>query len=1034
MAGARVLLLLFFFFSGACGLVYEVVWTKMLTLAIGSTVYSISTVLVAFMGGIALGSYVGGRLIDRKGDPFLVYGILEGLIGIYCILVPSFIKIADPILAFFYDRYYTDQFLLFSLIRFVICVLILIFPTTLMGATLPVLIKFYYRSKETFGWDAGKLYALNTTGAVTGAFLSGFVLLRFLGQGRTILLTAGVNLTIAIIVILLKIISRQTKSPEEEERVSKGRGVLDSRKMTSIMLAVLFAYSANGFAGMAYQIAWTRALSLSIGSSTYSFSLILTVFILGLAVGAGAGARVVDRLKNPLQVFGWVEVAIGFTAGLVMWGLGRLPVWVVPVISRLSENYEKLLAMQFAMVGGLLLLPTFLMGTAFPLAVKIVSASRAGAGEPVGLAYSWNTAGAIAGSFFGGFVFIPFLGLQGSINASNFVNWLTGVMLIWLAGRPLSGRGLLQRAVPLGVLGAGILFTVLVPRWDKELLDSGPFIYAKQYAGYYGQPFWTFGSKQVFYAEDVETTVSVRKSGSGQLFLRINGKTDASTGGDMATQVLSGHLPLIFQSNPEEVLVIGLASGVTTGAVSLYPSIKRIDVVEISPAVVEACKRFFGDYNYNVLNNPVVNLIIGDGRNHLRQTSKKYDAIISEPSNPWIAGISSLFTREFFQSGKEHLKPGGAMFVWFHGYGMRTEDFRSIVRTFSEVFPNSILWEMGVFTAGDFGLLGFSDDKNALVECNVPQNHFGVSAIKGDLARVEVSSVPGLFSRALLGPQAVALFARDSRVHTDDWLFLEYEAPRSMYLPTIEKNLAFLLKLAEEPSKIFDTTCFDVNEKIELEQKTRANRLFLAGIAVTAVRTVETREAMISKLEASFRVEPRTSRVAKRLRDELIFRATDSSKAGKHALAALDLKRLVTLFPDDGKLFFLLGVELINADPVRNAKEALEALKKAQSLGYKSEKMYLAIAVLQFQLALEERERSKRFEKMNEAVLNYKLAIQMKDDYFEAWKGLGLALMEMGKLEESRQAFIQALRLSPSDADTKAKLELLDEKEKEKLK
>jgi spermidine synthase len=157
--------------------------------------------------------------------------------------------------------------------------------------------------------------------------LSGFVLLRFLGQGRTILLTASVNLTIAIIVILLKIISRQTKGSEGEERVSERGIVLDSPKITPLMLAVLLAYSANGFAGMAYQIAWTRALSLSIGSSTYSFSLILTVFILGLALGAGAGARVVDRLKNPLQVFGWVEIAIGFTAGLAMWGLGRLPVW-----------------------------------------------------------------------------------------------------------------------------------------------------------------------------------------------------------------------------------------------------------------------------------------------------------------------------------------------------------------------------------------------------------------------------------------------------------------------------------------------------------------------------------------------------------------------------------------------------------------------------------------------------------------------------------------------------------------------------------
>lgn len=999
----------------------------MLTLAIGSTVYSISTVLVAFMGGIALGSFMGGRLIDRKGDPFLIYGLLEGAIGVYCLMVPGLVKLTGLTVAFFYDRYYTDQFLLFSLIKFFICALILIVPTTMMGATLPVLIRFYFRSRDSFAWDAGKLYAINTAGAVLGAFLSGFVLLRFLGQWRTILLTASLNLAIALIVIFLKVISKRVGSPSfnEEKIDDEGELTPTSRVISPLMLAALIAYSANGFAGMAYQIAWTRALSLSIGSSTYSFSLILTVFILGLAVGAAVGARLVDRLKNPLWAFGWVEITIGFSAAITMWGIGCLPVWVVPVIARLSGDYNKLLAVQFSMVGVLLLLPTFLMGTVFPLAVKIISIHRTGAGEPVGLAYSWNTVGAILGSFFGGFVFIPLLGLQGSIKVSNFVNWLVGALLLGLGGRQAAQRRRFQKASAIGVVGAGVLFTVFMPRWDKRLLDSGPFIYAREYAGHYGEPFWTLGSHQLFYAEDVETTVSVRKSADGQLFLRINGKTDASTGGDMATQVLSGHLPLIFQHSPKDVLVVGLASGVTTGAVSLYPSIKRIDVVEISPAVVDACERFFGKYNHNVLANPAVNLIIGDGRSHLRQTSRKYDAIISEPSNPWIAGISSLFTREYFQAGREHLKPGGAMFVWFQGYEMRPKDFRSIVRTFNEVFPNSVLWEMGVPLAADFGLLGFNDDSIPLLSCSAPASHFALPKIRDDLTRAAVSSLPALLSRALLSPQSLRLFGHDGKVHTDDSLFLEYEAPRSMYLPTIEKNLQLLLRLADEPSEIFDTACFNVDERIELERRARANRFFLESIAVSAVKTPETRKAMIDKLEASYRMEPKMSRVSGKLRGELIAKAIDESKAGNHSVAVLDLKRLVNLFPDDGILFFLLGLELIDEDP-RNVQEALEALKTAERLGYKNEKLYFTIAVLCFQQAVEEAEKNKRFEKMNEAVLNYKLALKMKPDYFEAWKGLGMTLIELGEVEEGRKAFLEALRLRPSDTDIRAKMELLE--------
>lgn len=1021
-----LLLLFCFLLSGAGGLIYEVVWTKLLTLVIGSTVYSISTVLVAFMGGLALGSYIGGRIIDKRGNPLLVYGILEGLIGLYCLIIPTLIDFTDPLFAVFYNRFYTGQFYFFSLLRFIVCAAILIFPTTLMGATLPVLSRYFVSNRERFGSSVGRLYAINTFGAVIGSFGSGFVLLPRLGQWKTILIAAGANLSICALVLAYWFII----GCRREEALSAG-AIHESPLLTqspeksvsaTLVWVVLLAYAANGFAGMVYQIAWTRALSLSLGSSTYSFSLILTAFILGLASGSAVFARVVDRLKNPEIVFGWVEFAIGFLALGVIWGLGNLPAWIVPVVVKYRDSYSLLLFVQFLLVFVLIMAPTFLMGSAFPLAVKLISMGKSGIGRPVGLAYGWNTGGAIAGSFIGGFALIPLMGIQNTIGSANIVNWIAGAALL------AAGWGFVERKwapvrffIIAGLLATGIISNVIMPPWNKSLMDSGPFLYASYIQSRNrSQPVNKYSDSigaQVFYDEGVTTTVSVRQSEGGGLFLRVNGKTDASTAGDMSTQVLSGHLPLIFQQNPKDVLVVGLASGVTAGSVSKYSSVERLDIVEISEGVVEACGEFFSKYNSGVLKDPRVNLIIGDGRNHLRETNRKYDAIISEPSNPWIAGISSLFTREYFQSGRDHLRPGGAMFVWFHGYGMDPESFKAIVRTFSGVFPETYLWEMGVSTGSDFGLLGFVG-QGAHLDCSSLRKRLSEPVVRSDLEKVGAGSLPRLLSGLMLGPEECAGFARRGRIHTDDLLFLEYEAPRSIYRSTEGENLKPLLLAGADQLADFGNNCMDMQERVETMRLYRARREFLQGIIDLGGRTEDNRERMIKRFEAAYQLDPASSRVGQRLRDELIQRAGDSQVAGNYPAAISDFKRLVGWFPEDGELYFLLSVALSKADPVNNHGPARDAMFRAESLGYRNARLHYSLATIDYQAAIQLlTDNQNRLVLLDEAVLEYRRAIDLKPDYVEAWNGYGLSLMGAGRYQESEAAFGEAIRLKPGNLD-----------------
>ena len=764
----RFWIFLFFFLSGVTGLIYEVVWTRLLTLVMGNTHYSVATVLTAFMGGLALGSFLGGRLIDRGFDPLKVYAFLEFCIGVYCFFVPALTDLALPLFKWIY-AHYQDTYPQTAALRFLVCGVILLAPTAFMGATLPALSKFVARDTAFIGRDVGGLYAVNTFGAVLGALSSAFVLMPWLGLRTTIGFAAAVNMAIALAVVLFVSRSRgggrepaAENPPELAEANPAEKSGIDRQR-----LLILWVFGFSGVAAMVYQVAWNRIFSLVLGSSVYAFSLIVTTFILGLALGAVVFSRLCGLFGNLVKTLGVLQVGIGVSAFVTLPLLGSVPLLNRWVYRNFGVEFATVQWSNFLIIFAFLFVPTFLMGGQFPVVMKIVTGSLARVGRGVAAAYAANTVGAIFGSFAGGFILLPRLGIQNSILGAAWLNLGLGVVLLSLTAGPAFKRYVLPPALLVCLLGARAM-----PAWDKAVISSGSFM---PYRIGDLDDALRKTNKILFYREGLHVTVTTELAVSGNIFLRVNGKTDASLALDMRTQLLSGYLPLFFHKRPDSVLLIGQGSGITLGAVEQFP-VESIDLVEISAAVIDG-SRFFAPFNHHALDDRRVRLILEDGRNHIALTDKKYDVIISEPSNPWISGVGALFTREFFDLSKKRLNPGGIICIWVHT-NMSPENFKSVTGTFAAVFPYVSMWEAIV---GDDYLLIGSEEPYRLPYGKVQALLHDNPAIHKDLGGIGVRNVRDLMSLMAVSTAGLKAFSRGAPLHTDDNLLLEFQAPRYIY-------------------------------------------------------------------------------------------------------------------------------------------------------------------------------------------------------------------------------------------------------------
>jgi spermidine synthase len=737
------------------------------------------------MGGLALGSYVFGRLADRMRGHVAVYGVLEAVIGGYGLLVPAIFACAVPLYKAVWDVAHLS-FYPFSILRFLLAVLVLILPTTLMGATLPVLSKFIVRSRRTIGSGVGKLYAVNTLGAMAGTFLAGFVFIPALGERGTTLLASSVCFFVAVLAVAAyaflfrSVRDAAGEEPDRPGAAEEAASPWSEEGRKGLWLVVLGTVALSGFAAITYQVAWTRLLSLIIGSSVYAYAVILTTFLAGLALGSSVMGRFVGRLRRPVTVLALLQLAIATSVLCSAFFYNYIFYIFVRMFSTDSVFYQGLT--NFTLAAVVIFVPTFLMGAVFPVVVSIHSREIRRLGRRVGEVYTVNTVGAIAGSFVAGFVLIPLLGIQSTVVFAIGVNLLP-VAVLTLALR--RSRGPARWVVlGLGAAAAFLAFFVLPPP-SAHVFSTGVFKNSRIYDGCSTyREFRTLTSdymrRVLYHREGITTTVTVSKFPS-QHSVAVNGKIDGSSVGDMHTQSLSGHIPLLFADRPRRVLVVGYGTGVTLGVVTLHPGVKAW-CVELEPAVIQAGWHF-AHVNYNteeLVRQGKVEIIENDGRNYLLAGSETYDAVISEPSNPWISGSAKLFTREFFEIVRQRLNPGGVYGQWVQLYGMDTRNVQSLLKTFVSVFGSALVFYP---TYKCDILLIAKKDGDLRVPLSRVDRLFETPAVRDDLWLLGIRDRAGFLLTFLLDSEGLDGFLKDSPVplNTDDNSFIEFNAPRTLH-------------------------------------------------------------------------------------------------------------------------------------------------------------------------------------------------------------------------------------------------------------
>lgn len=984
-----------FFFSGTTGLIYEVLWTRMLGLVFGHTVFAITTVLAAFMAGLGLGSYLFGRMADRHAHPLRLYGLLEVGIGIYAFLTPILFARAEAIYIGLHKSLGLSPFA-FSLAQFLLIFVILLVPTTLMGATLPVLSRFFVHEIAALGGQIGRLYALNTFGAVLGTYAAGFHLIPALGVRTTLLLAAVANVGIGALAIVFDRHlsqlgaeattsqpqrSRGTQRVPEEQRSEDGEETAprplgpsapEPAAVAAVWLAVV-GLGLSGAASMMYEVAWTRALALVIGSSTYAFSTMLVTFLAGLALGSLLFSRLTRRLRINPFFFGALQLGIGLSALLVTPFFDRMPevfLWAF----QLSQSPRFVTILQFSISALAMFVPTLFMGATFPCVTQIASRELDRVGHDVGRIYFINTGGAIAGTILAGFLLIPTWGLQATLKLAVSLN-LGLALVLFLASR----EGLWRRgAAVVPLLALAVLYAS--PSWDANAMASGVAVYGRQYFGFLGKADFRQAmaslDRLVFFKDGISATVSVHRR-EDLLYMRVNGKTDASNAHDMQTQLMLAHLPLLSHREAKRVLIIGLGSGVTAGAVALHP-MEQIDVIEIEPAVAEAAA-FFAKENREVLKNSRVRLTIADGRNFLLASEARYDVVISEPSNPWLRGIGNLFSLEFYELVAQRLAPKGIVCQWIHGYGLFPEDLQMVVKTFRSVFPHTTVWNT---IPGDYILIG-SAEPLALDYTHLQSRYGSLPALREDLARRGVHSPLALLADFMLSQEDAARYAQDARLNTDDLPLLEFSAPESLYVDTVDLNRRVVRAFKQQ----------EFPPMVGLPEGSLRSPGFRRDLGL-AFRAKEMPEEALRQFDEALRLDPRDAR-------SLLYRGTAHLHFGSVLKAEADFKAAVRLDPRTAEAREALG-QLYKAQKMWELAE--EQMRQVLILKPKDPRHLAALADLYLE--------GKRF---GEALPHYQAAVSLAPQTARLWTGLGLAYLGAGRPDEALAALRQALSREPEN-------------------
>lgn len=753
---------LLFFLSGISGLIYQLLWLRKLSLVFGVTVYAASTVLASFMAGLALGSFAAGRLADRARNPLFLYGLIEVLVGVSAVATPVTLKWIES----FYNSLYasTPQSLaLITIVRFVASFIVLLVPTTLMGATLPIIVKSSLLRAEGLGERVSFLYATNTVGAIVGTLVAGFYLIGKVGATASFQLAAALNVVVGIAAMVLSVafrrheIQRASRSNAESVPVPAASASQKSPGMEDVVIdvpvtektrkLVLLIFAASGFISLALEVIWFRVLILYLQVTTYAFTMMLATFLCGIAAGSYLVTPLMRRRINWLAMLAYTELAIGIVPLLSLGVLAGLYNGVVSAEALAGHPFLREAALIITVSLVAIFPTTILMGIGFPIGLRLWVAGNGDAstntGERIGVFYSLNVFGAIIGSIVAGFLLLAWLGSRVSLIAVAAISLISGLFLLQAA--PRERRNAMLRVGIAGVIVfVGAAFIVPDP---LSLMLTGRYP----------------GEQLLWREEGVQTTVSIHQQADGARVMYMDGLHQANDSAAMiAIHSQIAHLPLLIHHDPKDALVIGLGGGITAGEISKYPGI-NLDVVELSDTVLKGSD-WFRHVNHDVVHQPNVHLRVDDGRNYLLLTRKRYDIITADIIQPVHAGAGSLYSAEYFALARNALNEDGLMLQWI---GLRSDtQYKLMLRTFLSVFPEATLWADGSLVVGTKHPLQL-DPADFARKLQQP----GIQQI---LLASGTPDFQALLSLYRAGPRALHEFAGSGAILTDDKPSIEY--------------------------------------------------------------------------------------------------------------------------------------------------------------------------------------------------------------------------------------------------------------------
>ncbi len=785
----RAALLFCFFLTGMSGLICEIVWVRSLTLTFGATKPAVSTVLATFMAGLALGSVYFGRLADRTDKLIRVFAVLEVSLGVYIMLTPVLLRAVRGLFLFSTSAEEMQSPLAWVL-RLLLTTLVLLVPTTLMGGTLPLLAKLLLEPEEPADLLTGRLYAINTFGAVVGCALGVLAPIAF-GLSGTVLVAGLVDVSVGLLALLagralvpsvettkveLETAGPRIDAPARAKKTQKTKlkekaGNNDESDEAMALAARRFAIAVaafTGFAGLALEVSWFRILVLVIGSSTYAFALMLSVFLVGLALGAWLFTRFGRRIRDkalPLAVL--LVLLSASTLGSV--ALFRwLPYWFQLIAEWCGDRFLLFLGMQGLLCAAIMLLQTMTLGAAFPAVIRLARAKRDDLGHRVGTLYFSNTVGAIVGSLAASFVLIPLWGVQRSVVAIGIAAVLMGCagLSFTKLSQPIRER------LPVLLAVAAAVVAHFLPAWDPQLMTAGPYVNRMSSIALREQIDVRTSDELLYYDEAGDAVISVHRNLVGELSYRANGKSEARVLGPETTRAwaMLGHLPLLLANDRSSALLVGLGAGITLGAMERH-AVEKIDVLEIEPAVISAA-RFFNETHRSALDDARVRILRADGRAYLAGARRSYPVIVSGVSDPWIRGVSNLFSVEYFRQLREHLEPGGLACIWLQNYRIGAEDMKTMLGTLAAAFPYVSLWYDG---RGPADLMAIASDRPLEIDINRLQER--VRAVAPELEAYQVSKAFDIVAMFLAGDADLRRFTAKAVLNTDDRPILETKLP-----------------------------------------------------------------------------------------------------------------------------------------------------------------------------------------------------------------------------------------------------------------